>query len=152
MAERALTQGPEIQAIEEVGRLLALMLAGNALSEARYHTAAFSGWETLVNRTYQSQIDGVVLSPQAMRGWGHTPGQLGIVFDLLAVIATHPDKQAEALRVATSLLLTNAIDDRIQLISSTNYWNLHAQLRCSGIAPVFGQHRGILPFWHNSLP
>ncbi|MCK5828134.1 hypothetical protein KAH43_06365, partial [Candidatus Bipolaricaulota bacterium] len=58
----------------------------------------------------------------------------------------------DVLRVATSLLLTNVIDDRIQLVSSTNYWNLHAQLRCSGIAPVFGQHRGLLPPWYNLLP
>jgi len=152
MAETALAQGAEVQAIEEAGRLLTLLLAGDALNKDRYRITALSGWEAIVSRTYESGIDGYILSPQARRGWGHTPGQLGIVFDLLAAIASHPAEQAHALRVANDLLLTNVIADRVQLVSPTEAWNVHTQFRCSGIAPVFGQHRGILPFWFHFLP
>jgi uncharacterized repeat protein (TIGR01451 family) len=152
IAERALSQGSEVQAIEETGRLLTLILAGEALNESAYRSAAFSGWATLVSRSYVSETAGYVLSPQAVRGWGHTPGQLGIVFDLIGAIVRHPAEQANALRVATTLLLTNVVEDRVQLVAPTSYWTLHAQHRCSGIASVFGQHRGILPVWYNLLP
>ncbi len=152
IAEVAAAQGAEVSAIEEAGRLLCLLLAGNGLNEETFKTAAYTGLEVLASRTYTPETGGYVLSPQAVRGWGHTPGQLGIVFDLLAAVADQPEKRSLALGIATPLLMTNVMKDRVSLLSPTEAWNVHTQLRCRGFAPVFGQHRSLLPSWFYLLP
>ncbi|MCK5828035.1 hypothetical protein KAH43_05865, partial [Candidatus Bipolaricaulota bacterium] len=152
MAERAVTQGPEIQAIDEAGRLIVLAIAGDTLSNDLYRSAALSDWNMFLARHYEATTSGYIFSPQATRGWGHTPGQLAIVFDLLGELARYPGEALGTQSIANALLTTNVIEDRVQLVSPTEYWTSHSQVRCSEIASVFAEHHGILPPWFDLLP
>ncbi|MBU1048685.1 DUF11 domain-containing protein [Candidatus Bipolaricaulota bacterium] len=152
MAQRALDQGSEVHAIEEASRLLVLILAGDSLGDLGYQSAVLGDWRAFMAQAYRPEIDGYILSPQAVRGWGHTPGQLSVIVDLLAALATHPSEQADALRAASRLLLTHIVEDRVQLISPTHFWDLHTHSRCLGIASVFARHSGILPVWFGLMP
>ena len=152
MAERAVTQRAEIQAIDEAGRLIVLAIAGNTLNGTSYRTAALTGWDTFLARYYVAELGRYIFSPQAARGWGHTPGQLALAFDLLGILARSPGEQVDVPSVADALLMASVIEDRVQLVSATDYWSLHAQYRCTGIASVFGSRRSILPQWLNLLP
>ena len=152
LAKRALSQDPEMGAVGEAGRLLTLLIAAGVTNENRYRSAALAGWEAFLEAYYDQDTDGFVLSPQAVRGWGHTPGELSIVFDLLGQLVCMPDERAAALRVASSLLLTNVAEDRVQLVSPAGMWFHHVQIPCSGFAPAFAKHRGNLPEWFHFLP
>jgi hypothetical protein len=152
MAERAVTQGPEAQSIDEAGRLIVLAIAGDTLSNDLYRLAVLGSWDVFLARHYEATTGGYMFSPQAARGWGHTPGQLAIVFDLLGELARYPGEALDTLSIADALLITNVIEDRVQLVSPAKYWTSHSQYRCSGIASVFAEHHGILPPWFDLLP
>ena len=152
MAEHAMTQEPEFQGVDEAGRLIVLAIAGDTLSDDVYRSAALSGWELFRARHYEPTSGRYIFSPQAARGWGHTPGQLAIVFDLIRLLSRYPGEASDALRVANALLIANVLEDRVQLISPTEYWTSHSQVRCSGILSVFAEHRGMLPPWFDLLP
>jgi len=152
MAQRALDDGSQFDAVDESGRLLVLLIAGQALKDDDLIAAAVDGWNGFLNSYYDEGTGSFTLSYRTLRGWGHTPGELSIVFDLIARLTTLPQESTSALTAASSLLQANVITDRVQLTDPFDFWNEHVQPTCNGIARVFGISRGSLPAWLEFLP
>ena len=152
MAQRAMDDGSQFDAVDESGRLLVLLIAGQALKDDDFIAAAVDGWNGFLNSYYDEGTGSFTLSYRALRGWGHTPGELSIVFDLIARLTTLPQESTSALTAASSLLQANVITDRVQLTDPFGFWNEHVQPTCNGIARVFGISRGSLPAWLEFLP
>jgi hypothetical protein len=151
-ADRALAADVETRPIEEMGRILTLLIGANFLDDAHYETAALKAWHALLASTFDSEKETFVWSPQAARGWGHTPGQLAIAFDVLGQLIRIPEERSTALQRAGEFLHSTVIEDRVQLVSPMGIWTVHTQFPCSGFAPVFASHRGLLPHWFQVLP
>ncbi len=151
LSAEATRQGAERWGSEEAGRLLVLFVTAEATNDSATRASAIEGWDQLRQTTFPDGSRPIVLAPQAVRGWAHAPGQLALIFDLLAVVARVPGEDPEARRVAESLLLSEVLEDRVQLLPPDGFWTHHAQTSCAGIAPVFALHRGELPAWLRQL-
>jgi len=150
LAKRALEEGAKTHPLEETGRLLVLLVATDVLDETS--TAAIDGWSLLLGTIFDSVSNRYQFSPRQLRAWGMTPGQLGIVFDVLVRLARLPQEREAALQLASTLIRSHVLEDRVQWIAPTGIWSQHAQFRCSGMAPVFVVRQNMLPPGFEQLP
>jgi len=129
-----------------------ILVTGRTLDEPSLSDQGIAAWRTLRAAAYDATLDRLVFTTSARRGLAYTPEELAVLFEMLFEIAlAFPGERSSALAAATDLVVWDTTprgpsDASVQLADPTRFWQDHLVAACSGVAPVFGQLFGRLPF------